>query len=130
MARKKTETAVDVAAAFIFSMVFLVVGQSAQLYRNDVIRRIDASIVRLILVTVLSIFFLMAIARYVFAGMEGVNISNLTVGVFNTWCLVIFSVAAMLRLLVIRCSHVLRNVGVAKKTYCHYWYDTCGFGDF
>lgn len=110
----KTETAVDVAAAFIFSMVFLVVGQSAQLYRNDVIRRIDASIVRLILVTVLSIF-LMAIARYVFAGMEGVNISNLTVSVFNTWCLVIFSVAAMLRLLVIRCSHVLRNVGDAKK---------------
>ncbi|NVC62482.1 undecaprenyl-phosphate glucose phosphotransferase [Vibrio sp. 05-20-BW147] len=104
----ETETAIDVMASFVLSILFLLVGEYFKLYGDKTIRRMRLSSMRLLLVMVLSAI-LMDLVRHAFAGMEGVTVSNLTNALFNTWYLLIFLVSLALRISIIGAVRLFRK---------------------
>ncbi|MCF8778280.1 undecaprenyl-phosphate glucose phosphotransferase [Vibrio sp. IRLE0018] len=104
----ETETAIDVMASFVLSILFLLVGEYFKLYGDKTIRRMRLSSMRLLLVMVLSAI-LMDLIRHAFAGMEGVTVSNLTNALFNTWYVMIFLVSLALRISIIGAVRLFRK---------------------
>ncbi|EHU5128440.1 undecaprenyl-phosphate glucose phosphotransferase [Vibrio vulnificus] len=104
----ETETAVDVTASFVLSILFLLVGEYFKLYGDKTIRRMRLSLMKLLLVMFMSAM-LMSLVRNVFAGMEGATISNLTNALFNIWYVLIFLVSLALRITIIGAVRLFRK---------------------
>lgn len=108
------ETAIDITAAFIFSTIFLLVGEYCHLYSYRTLRRVRASVKRICL-TLLIACAVMKVVRFAFHNVEGVEISHLTPSVFNTWYLLLFVVLLILHLTPILVVRTYRRTYNSKK---------------
>lgn len=92
------ETAIDILAAFIFSVIFLLVGEYCKLYSYRTLRRIRASFFRLLATLTISVLA-MEVVKYFFKNVDGVTITNLNPTVFASWYLLAFLVLVAVRAL-------------------------------
>lgn len=108
------ETAIDITAAFIFSTIFLLAGEYCHLYSYRTLRRIRASIKRIVL-TLLVACLVMKVVRFAFHNVEGVEISNLTPSVFNLWYLLLLAILLIAHLTPILMVRAYRRTNNIKK---------------
>ena len=92
------ETAIDILAAFIFSVIFLLVGEYCKLYSYRTLRRFRASFFRLLATLSISVLA-MELVKYIFKNVDGVSITNLNPTVFASWYLLAFLVLVAVRAL-------------------------------
>ncbi len=106
------ETAIDITAAFVFSTIFLLAGEYCQLYTYRTLRRVRASIKRVV-ITLLIACIVMKVIRFAFHNVEGVEISHLNPYVFNTWYFLLLVVLLFIHLtpiLVVRSYRKSNNI--------------------
>ncbi|CAM2943660.1 undecaprenyl-phosphate glucose phosphotransferase [Vibrio diazotrophicus] len=102
------ETAIDILAAFIFSVIFLLVGEYCKLYSYRTLRRIRASFFRLLATLTISVLA-MEVVKYFFKNVDGVTITNLNPTVFAFWYVLAFVVLAAARVLPIATVRTFRQ---------------------
>lgn len=110
----ESETAVDITAAFIFSTVFLLVGEYCKLYSHRTLRRVRSSIKRVCITLLLSIV-VMKLIRIAFHNVEGVEISHLTPYVFDIWYLLLLVLILFTHLVPIFVVRAYRRANNIKK---------------
>ncbi len=102
------ETAIDILAAFIFSVIFLLIGEYCGLYNYRTLRRIRASALRLI-GTFFTSIIVMEVVKYFFKQLEGTSINNLNPEVFESWYLIAFILLIVARSLPAAIVRAYRN---------------------
>ncbi|MFV0448139.1 MAG: undecaprenyl-phosphate glucose phosphotransferase [Vibrio sp.] len=102
------ETAIDILAAFIFSVIFLLVGEYCKLYSYRTLRRIRASFFRLLATLTISVL-VMEVVKYFFKNVDGVTITNLNPTVFISWYLLAYGVLLAARLIPIASVRIFRQ---------------------
>jgi len=118
----ESETAVDITAAFIFSTVFLLIGEYCSLYSHRTLRRVRSSIKRVVITLLISIV-VMKVIRIAFHNVEGVEISHLTPYVFDIWYLLLLVIVLFTHLVPIfavrayrRANHIKKRIAIIGMT--------------
>ncbi len=107
-------TAVDIMAGFSFSVIFLLIGEYSQLYSFYIMRRVRASLWRLIITLGLAIVVMKGV-RVAFHSIDGITISHLSPIVFDIWYVVTFAALIAMRYLSIFSIRFYRK-STHKKT--------------
>ncbi|EGQ7757688.1 undecaprenyl-phosphate glucose phosphotransferase [Vibrio vulnificus] len=108
------ETAIDVTAGFIFSIIFLLGGEYLGLYSHSRIRRVRASLARLCVVILLSAF-MMVFVRFGFWGLKGISITNLNPTLLNYWYVLVLAFLSLFRISIISVVRAVIKLANRKK---------------
>lgn len=103
------ETAMDLTAGFLFSVIFLLAGEYLHLYSWSVFRRVRLSFFRLLLTMAVAIL-VMELAKFAFQNLEGYQITHLNTAIFKQWYAIAFFVLFGIRTFAISVVRGLRNV--------------------
>lgn len=103
------ETAIDLTAGFLFSVIFLLIGEYLHLYSSSVLRRLRLSFFRLLFTLVIAAL-VMELAKFTFKNLEGYRITNLNPVIFEQWYALAFAILLAIRVLAIASVRGLRKI--------------------